>query len=133
MGANEPQPDRTRQPLIATRVFTDVDGLSHAEQLTVNLSPLAALPGFEYSEPVKTARSFMVRVPPGYFHDFHTADVPRYVIPVSGHAEMEFSGGNKIGVEPGRVYIMQDLTGKGHTFRVAGDQDWVGVFVDFAQ
>ena len=122
-----------RKPVTATRLFTGADGLSHIEQVEVKLSPLPALPGFEHSEPVKTARSFVARVPPGYFHDFHNADVRRYVIPISGRAEAELSGGGKVSIEPGHIYVAEDLTGKGHTFRVIGDRDWVGVFVDFAQ
>jgi hypothetical protein len=118
---------------MATRLFTGTDGLSHFEQVEVNLSPLAALPNFEHSEPIKAASSFVVRVPPGYFHDWHKADVPRYVIPISGRAEIEVSGGGKAPIEPGHIFIAEDLTGKGHTFRVVGDQDWVGVFVDFAR
>jgi hypothetical protein len=121
-----------REPAMATRLFTGADGLSHFEQVEMRLSPLTGLPGFEYSEPVKAARSFVVRVPPGYFHDFHNADARRYVIPVSGVAEIELSGGGKVSVEAGRIYIVEDLSGKGHRFRVIGDQDWVGVFVDFA-
>jgi hypothetical protein len=115
-----------------TRLFTGNDGLSHVEQVEVKFSPLAKLPQFELSEQIKTDSSFVVRVPPGYFHDWHKADVRRYVIPISGRAEIEVSGGGKVPVEPGRICIAEDLTGKGHTFRVVGDQDWVGVFVDFA-
>jgi hypothetical protein len=133
MGENDRHLVPTRQPVMATRLFTGDDGLSHIEQVEVKFSPLAALPGFELSEPIKTASSFVVRVPPSYFHDFHTADICRYLIPMSGHAEFEVSGGGKVPIEQGRIYIVEDLTGQGHTFRVVGDQDWVGVFVDFAQ
>ncbi len=122
-----------RQPVMATRLFTGTDGLSHFEQVELQLSPLAGMPQFELSEPNKTTRSFVVRVPPGYFHDWHNADVRRYVIPISGYAEIEVSGGGTVPVEPGRIYIAEDITGKGHTFRVVKDRDWVGLFVDFAQ
>jgi hypothetical protein len=128
----DPHRRPAREPVMATRLFTGHDGLSHVEQLEVKFSPLAALPQFELSEPIEAARSLVVRVPPGYFHDWHNADVRRYVIPVSGLAELEVSGGDKVPITSGRIYIVEDLTGKGHTFRVVGDQDWVGVFVDFA-
>jgi hypothetical protein len=122
-----------REPVIATRLFTGADGLSHVEQIEVKFSPLAGLLHFEYSEPIKASSSFVVRVPPGYFHDWHNADVRRYLIPLSGHAEIEASVGDRVSIEPGRIYVAEDLTGKGHTFRVVGDQDWVGIFVNFAQ
>jgi hypothetical protein len=121
-----------REPVMVTRLFTGTDCLSHFEQVEVKLSPLAGMPQFELSEPNRAARSFVVRVPPGYFHTWHNADVRRYVIPISGLAEIEVSGGDKLSIEPGHIYIAEDLTGKGHIFRVVNDQDWVGVFVDFA-
>jgi hypothetical protein len=122
-----------REPVMVTRLFTGADGLSHFEQVEVTLSPLAGMPQFEMSEPCKAARSFVVRVPPGYFHTWHNADIRRYVIPIRGLAEIEVSGGDNISIEPGHIYIAEDLIGKGHTFRVVNDQDWVGVFVDFAE
>jgi hypothetical protein len=128
---NDQQSALTRKPVMATRIFTGGDGLSHAEQIVVKFSALAGLPNFEYSEPIKTTSSFVVRVPPGYFHDWHNADVRRYLIPLSGHAEIEVSGGGKISIDSGHIYIADDLTGQGHTFRVIGDDDWVGIFVDF--
>jgi hypothetical protein len=98
----------------------------------VKLAPLLGLPHFEHSAPIAAARSFVVRVPPGYFHDWHNADIRRYLIPLCGYAEIGLSGGGSVSVEPGCIYLAEDLTGKGHTFRVIGSQDWVGVFVDFA-
>lgn len=34
---------------------------------------------------------------------------------------------------PGQLYLAEDLTGKGHAFRVVGNQEWVALFVNFAQ
>jgi hypothetical protein len=36
-------------------------------------------------------------------------------------------------VEPGSILIAEDLTGKGHTFRVVGDKDWAAVFIELAE
>jgi hypothetical protein len=87
----------------------------------------------EQSEPVRVSSSYIVRSAPGVVEGWHNADARRYVIPISGRAEVEVAGGQKFEVGPGRIYIAEDLTGKGHTFRVVGDQDWVALFVDFAQ
>jgi hypothetical protein len=57
----------------------------------------------------------------------------RYLIPISGKAEVEVAYGEKFSVVPGGIYIAEDLTGKGHKFRVVGDEDWVAPFVTFAQ
>lgn len=46
---------------------------------------------------------------------------------------MEVANGEKFSVVPGEIYIAEDLTGKGHKFRVVGNEDWAALFVDFAQ
>jgi|SRR5271156_5891049 hypothetical protein len=121
-------------PLAATRIYTGADRLTHVEQVNVKFSPVAGAPAtVEQTEPVNVASSYIVRLAPGFFEDWHNADKRRYVITISGRAEVEVAGGQKISVEPGRICIAEDLTGKGHTFRVVGADDWVALFVDFAQ
>jgi hypothetical protein len=120
-------------PLGVTRMYTGADGLSHVEQVNVKFSPVAGSPATtEQSESVKVASSYIVRVAPGVVEGWHNADARRYVIPISGRAEVEVSGGQKFSAEPGRIYIAEDLTGKGHTFRVVGGDDWVALFIEFA-
>jgi len=87
----------------------------------------------EQSEPVKASTAYIVRLAPGFFQDWHNADKRRYVLPISGKAEVEVSGSQKSSIEPGQIVLAEDLTGKGHTFRVVGTEDWVAFFVDFAQ
>ena len=121
-------------PVTATRLYTGADGLSHFEQITVNLSPVAgASATVEESEHIKDTSSYVVRCAPGYSHDWGNADKRRYVVPISGKAEVQVPSGERISVEPGRIYLAEDLTGKGHTFRVVGAGDWIALFVDFAQ
>jgi hypothetical protein len=119
-------------PMKAMRLFTGPDGLSHVEPTEIKLVSRTEVPG-EQSEPVKAAQSYIVRLQPGSFESWHNAGSRRYVVSVSGRAELELSGGGKAQIEPGQIWIAEDLTGKGHTFRVVGDQPWVAMFVDFAQ
>jgi hypothetical protein len=123
-----------REPVMATRLFTGADGLSHAERISVKLSAIPGGPDtIEQSEPVKVTSSYVVRLAPGFFESWHNADKRRYVIPISGLAEIEIAGGEKIYAEPGQIFLAEDLTGKGHTFRVLGTNDWVALFVQFAE
>jgi hypothetical protein len=120
-------------PLALTRMYTGADGQSHVEQVKVKFPAVAgASPTSEQSEPVKVTSAYIVRVAPGVVEGWHNADARRYVIPVSGRAEVEVGGGQKFSVDSGRIYIAEDLTGKGHTFRVVGGDDWVALFVEFA-
>ena len=75
-------------------------------------------------------KSYIVRLTPGFFADWHNADVPRYVVTISGRAEVEVAGGQRFEARPGEIVLAEDLTGKGHTFRVLGNADWVALFVD---
>ena len=54
----------------------------------------------------------------------------RYVVPLSGRAVVEVTGGQKFVAHPGEIVLAEDLSGKGDTFRVLGNADWVAFFVD---
>jgi quercetin dioxygenase-like cupin family protein len=115
-----------------TRLYTGADGLSHFEPMELKFAPVPGAPNtLAQSEAVPTKKSYIVRIQPGFFEDWHNADVRRYVITISGRSEVEVAGGQKFVVQPGQVVLAEDLTGKGHTFRVLGTSDWVALFVDF--
>jgi hypothetical protein len=118
-------------PVKVTRLYTGEDGLSHFEQVSVKFSAVPDAPNtVEESEPVSMKKSYVVRIAPGFFEGWHHADVRRYVITISGRSEVEVANGQKLIAQPGQVVLAEDLTGKGHTFRVLGESDWVALFVD---
>ncbi len=121
-------------PLTIVRLYTGPDGLSHFERIHVKFAPVPGAPNtVEESEPWTTTKSYMVRCAPGFFSDWHNADVRRYVITISGRAEIEVAGRQKFVAQPGEVVLAEDLTGKGHTFRVLDDTDWVAMFADMGK
>jgi hypothetical protein len=118
-------------PVKVTRLYTGEDGLSHFEQVSVKFSAVPGAPNaVEQSEPISMKKSYVVRIAPGFFEGWHNADARRYVITISGRAEVEVANGQKLIAQPGQVVLAEDLTGKGHTFRVLGESDWVALFVD---
>jgi hypothetical protein len=118
-------------PVKVNRLYTGEDGLSHFELVSVKFSPVPGTPNaVEQSAPVSMKKSYVVRIAPGFFDGWHNADARRYVITISGRAEVEVAGGQKMIAEPGQIVLAEDLTGKGHTFRVLGNSDWVALFVD---
>jgi quercetin dioxygenase-like cupin family protein len=118
-------------PGTVTRLYTGRDGVSHFEPMRFEFAPVPGSPStVTESEPVPTKKSYMVRIRPGFFEDWHNADVRRYVVTISGRSEVEVTGGQKLVAEPGQIVLAEDLTGKGHTFRVLGTSDWVALFVD---
>ena len=120
-----------RTPLTLTRIYTGSDGQTHAEKVDIKLTPVAGRLGWEDSEISKVASSNFVRRPAGFVLDWHTAEARRYVVTLSGRAEVELANGQKIPLEPGGVLQAEDLTGKGHITRVIGNADWVALFVQF--
>ncbi len=123
-----------RAPITVARLYTGADGQTHVERVELKFDPVAGAPAtLEESEHVKAATTYVVRVAPGFNESWHNPDKRRYLLPISGQAEIEVAGGQKITIGPGQLALAEDLTGKGHTFRVVGTEDWVALFVDFAE
>lgn len=114
-----------------TRLYTGADGMSHFERVNVTFSPVPGAPDtVAQSETWATAKTYVVRLAPGFFADWHNADVRRYAVTISGRAEIEIPDGEKFVAQPGALLLAEDLTGKGHRFRVLEETDWVALFVD---
>jgi hypothetical protein len=124
-------PDRLTTVSV-TRIFTGPDGFTHAEPIEVNLSP-SSIPKLQQSAPEKVANAYFVSVEPGFFEDWHNASAHRYVFTLSGNAEIELAGGQKIPLDHDRVLLADDLTGKGHITRVIGKEAWIAAFVQFKE
>jgi hypothetical protein len=133
--AGTPQPviAQSHAPVTVIRLYTGPDGMSHFERVPVKFASVPGSPGTAQSDEFSTAKAYIVRGAPGFFEDWHNADVRRYVVTISGRAEIEVAGNQKFVAQPGEVVLAEDLTGKGHQFRVLGDTDWVAVFVDMAK
>jgi hypothetical protein len=117
-----------------TRIFAGSDGLTHIERVELKFSPaVQGHEGAQRSAQEKAASAYVMRIAPGFFSDWHHADHRRYVLALQGRAELEIANGEKVITEPHRLYLAEDLTGKGHTFRVIGNEKWVALFVDLDQ
>jgi quercetin dioxygenase-like cupin family protein len=121
-----------RTPITITRLYTGADGQAHAGRIEVSMMPSATLAGLEGSEMFKVASAQLVRWPPGHVRDWHNAEQRQYVVALSGLGEVEVSGGQKILLDPGRIILVEDLTGKGHVTRSVGREDLVLLLVPFA-
>jgi quercetin dioxygenase-like cupin family protein len=126
---SEPASSSQNHPVMATRLYTGADGQSHIDQVPIGLNGGPAAK----STALKMSDAYLVRGEPGMYEPWHNADRKRYVVVISGEAEVTTTGGEKAKIVPGEIYLAEDLKGKGHTFRVVGKQEWVALFVDFAQ
>ena len=126
VAAAEPRPG-----IIVTRVFTGPDGQTHAEEIRVKMAPTDM--STEVSEMAKVPGVQFRRQAPNYFEDWHTAPRRQYVITLGGRGEIELSDGKKISLYPGRILLLEDLTGKGHISRGVGTQDRISILIPLAE
>ncbi len=116
-------------PVMVTRLYTGGDGQSHIDQVPIIFHGEPD----EVSAAVNMSDAYLVRGAPGMFETWHNANKRRYIVVLSGAAEVRTTDGESTRLVPGHLYLAEDLTGKGHTFRVLGKQGWVALFADFAQ
>jgi hypothetical protein len=113
-------------PVMVTRLYTGADGQSHIDQIPVIFRDASAAVVCLFCDPpeasaaVKMSDAYLVQGAPGAFQTLHNADKKRSVVVLSGAAEVATKGGESTGIVPGRLCRAEDLTGKGHTFRVLG-------------
>ena len=116
---------QARKPIMMTRVYTGPDGMSHAEQIPMKLNG-------DVSEMMKATGVEFSRRAPGPVSDWHVGPRRQFVITLSGRAELEVAGGQKVSVEPGHISLIEDTTGKGHTTRNIGPEDRIVVTIPLA-
>ena len=97
------------------RLYTGPDGKSHIEDLDLASHP-------ELTQ-LQAAEGIVFRSdPPGRFIDWHPAPRRQFVITLSGQGEIGLEDGTIYKFGAGHVNLAEDVTGKGHTTRVTGDQ-----------
>ena len=116
---------QTAKSITMTRIYTGADGLSHAEELEMNLTNNAT--AMMQANGVQFAR-----IPPTTSHTWHTAPRRQLVITLSGRAEVELSGGQKMVSGPGHIELVEDTIGKGHITRIPGPEDRTVVLIPLA-
>ena len=120
-----------RQGIVVTRIFTGPDGETHAQESRLKLT--SADSSTEVSDMVKVPGVQFRRQAAHFFEDWHTAPRRQYVITLSGRGEIELSDGKRISLYPGRILLLEDLTGKGHISRGVGADDRISILIPIAE
>ncbi len=110
-------------------MYTGADGQTHTEEIVMKMMPSGS---GELSEVITTSGVAVRRQPPNYFQDWHPAPRRQYVITLSGRAEVEVAGGQRVSLGPGHILLAEDLTGKGHISRGVGTEDRISLIVPLA-
>lgn len=122
-----------RDPVTVTRMFTGPDGLTHFKKTNLPYgAPMEKVVGMSFRRTPGPQKS---GGPADQGFTFHTAPHRRYVVTLSGAAEIEASGGGKFRADVNHILLAEDLTGKGHryTVRPLGNEDWINMFVEIEQ
>lgn len=121
-------------PVIVTRIYTGPDGQTHTEDvMNLTMTPDPSRNGLEVSENIKVTGLQFARTSPGWVKDWHVAERHQYIVTLSGRGEIEVAGGRKIALEPGRVVLAEDATGKGHISRTLGTEDRIALNIQLAE
>jgi hypothetical protein len=115
------------RPIMATRIYTGADGQSHAEEIALKMTG-------GVTEMMKATGVEFSRRPPvaGPANDWHVGPRRQFVITLSGRAEIEVAGGQKVAIGPGQINLIEDTTGKGHITRNLGPDDRIVVTIPLA-
>ena len=114
---------QTRKPILMTRIYTGPDGLSHAQEIEMKLT------GGGVSDMMKATGVQFSSRPPAPSEAWHTGPRRQYVITLSGRAEIEVAGGQKVAIGPGHINLIEDTTGKGHITRNLGPDNRVVITI----
>jgi len=120
--------------LDCVRIFADPEGRSHfgtarIDLFDVDFAPPA--PRVEASEIVEARHGFL-RVPGGWFGDWHPAPARQVMCLLQGEVEVEVSDGETRRASPGMIVLVEDTEGRGHTTRVVSADAAVIVFAQLS-
>ena len=113
---------QAHKSMFMTRLYTGPDNQTHAEEIELKFTPGSPAEVFKM---MQITGAELHRLAGGSVDDWHRAPRRQYVITLSGHGEVEVSGGKKISMGPGHIDFVEDTTGKGHITKVVGAEDRV--------
>lgn len=119
------------KPIVMYRFYEGTDGLSHVEKIELknfnDHDAVSLMAGCGTPQVHRTKPS-----PPGavFSGPFHPAAHRQYIFNLQGHEEVEFSGGEKITLNPGDIELAEDIApAKGHRNITPGPEDRVALFL----
>jgi hypothetical protein len=110
------------------RLVSDSVGESHfvpldIEMATRDFAPPA--PSFDVSALEPAAKVGFLRLPKGWVGQLHRSPIRMWVFFLSGEMEFGATDGQVRPGVPGKAFLLEDTSGKGHLSRVVGDSDAV--------
>ncbi len=107
------------------RVYSDVAGKSHFEDVVVSMTEVSfapPAPPVNLSGFSSASRIGFLHAPPGWVGDWHPAPRRQWMLYLTGCVEAEVSDGERRQFTPGSVTLVEDTKGKGHRSHVVGSE-----------
>lgn len=117
------------------RMYSDAAGETHFQDLPI---PLALVEFSPPSPPVylaaftPAARFTLIRLPAGWYGDWHPTPRRQLFCILQGTWEVTVSDGEVRRFGPGSLPLVEDTSGRGHTTRILGDTDGCAAIVQLA-
>jgi quercetin dioxygenase-like cupin family protein len=114
------------------RLYADDAGETHFDQVALELNEAdyrAPAPLMYVSHAYQANAIQFVKAPSGWTAERIHPPKPQFLLGLEGKLEIRTSDGEKRTVGPGDLVLMEDTSGKGHSSRVKGAQDWIAAIV----
>ena len=116
-------------------LYTDQNGESHFKDGEVgfeliNFAPPA--PPVGLSRYMSASQLVFFKIPSGWFGDWHPAPKRQFFCCLSGEFELTASDGETRVFGSGDVFLLEDITGKGHKSKVTSKGDFIAGIVQLA-
>ena len=106
------------------RVYTDADGESHFDTVTVHqklMTVAPPAPPFYVSGENPASKYLFYTFEPGWIGILHPAPARQFLSLLSGEVEVETTDGAVRRLRPGDLVLLEDTSGRGHITRNLGD------------
>jgi quercetin dioxygenase-like cupin family protein len=108
-------------------LYVDDKGETHFRDIEVKWTKEG--PGGKTSDTFKATGIIFRETPGTYDYSWHPAPRRQYIINLDGAVEITASDGEKRVIGPGEVFLVEDVTGKGHFSRAVGGKMRHSIFV----
>lgn len=119
-----------------TTLYLDNQGTSHfredqAEFKMVDFAPPA--PPVGLSGYIDVSRLVFFQLPPGWFGDWHPAPKKQFFCCLKGQLEITAGDGEVRRFSQGDVFLLEDISGRGHQTRVIGKSEFTAAVIQLRQ
>ena len=113
--------------LVFPQFCTDEEKVSKVETWTIGTKEHGH--GTFVSDLIPCDSVRLAETEPGGVYDWHPAPRKQVVVTLTGTIEFTFGNGEVLLVKPGDVFLAADVDGRGHKWRIVGDEPWRRLYV----